>query len=106
MNGNKKIGNFPNPAAPSMEKMSKAYGIKYAKAILSQWGGTDSNTGLYQTRKKEFENNRDYAQGTQSTEIYKQILNTLDPNNSDGTLLNLDWSPVPIVPKFCKDSSQ
>jgi hypothetical protein len=102
MNGNKKIGNFPNPAAPSMEKMSKAYGIKYAKAILSQWGGTDSNTGLYQTRKKEFENNRDYAQGTQSTEIYKQILNTLDPNNSDGTLLNLDWSPVPIVPKFVK----
>ena len=32
----------------------------------------------------------------------KQILNSLDPNSGDGTLLNLDWSPVPIIPKFVK----
>ena len=53
-------------------------------------------------RLKDFEKNRDYANGTQDTAIYKQILNSLDPNNGDGTLLNLDWSPVPIVPKFVK----
>lgn len=51
---------------------------------------------------KDFETNRDYANGTQDTSIYKQILNSLDPNTGDGTLLNLDWSPVPIVPKFVK----
>ena len=50
----------------------------------------------------DFEKNRDYANGTQDNSVYKQILNALDPNNGDGTLLNLDWSPVPIVPKFVK----
>jgi len=50
----------------------------------------------------DFEKNRDYANGTQDSSVYKQILNALDPNNGDGTLLNLDWSPVPIVPKFVK----
>jgi hypothetical protein len=36
------------------------------------------------------------------TSIYKQILTSLDPNNGDGSLLSLDWTPVPIVPKFVK----
>ena len=99
---NKFVGSFPNPAAPSIEKLSKTYGKKYAKAILAQWGGTDNNTGLYAKRMKEFETSRDYAQGTQNTQIYKQILSSLDPTSGAGTLLNIDWSPVPIVPKFVK----
>lgn len=102
MNDKNRFGNFPDPSAPSHEKNSKAYGKKYARAILEQWGGTESASSLFQRRQKEFENNRDYAQGTQSTRIYKQILNSLDPTNGDGTLMNLDWTPVPIVPKFVK----
>lgn len=102
MNDKGKYGNFPDPSAHSVEKMSKAYGLKYAKAIMGQWGGTVATNSLYQRRFKEFENNRDYANGTQNTQIYKQILNSLDPSNGDGTLLNLDWTPVPIVPKFVK----
>ena len=99
---NKNYGNFPDPTAKAAEKMSKGYGAAYAKAIMGQWGGTESTTSLYQKRLKEFERARDYAQGTQSTQIYKQILNSLDPNGGQGTLLNLDWTPVPIVPKFVK----
>lgn len=57
---------------------------------------------LYGRRMKEFNTNRDYANGTQDTSKYKQVLNSLDPNNGDGTLLNIDWSPVPIIPKFVK----
>lgn len=102
MNDKNRFGNFPDPSAPSYEKMSKAYGKKYARAILEQWGGTEATNSLYQKRLKEFENNRDYAQGTQSTQIYKQILNSLEPTAGDGTLLNLDWTPVPIIPKFVK----
>ncbi len=102
MNDKNRFGNFPDPSAPSYEKSSKAYGKKYARAILEQWGGTEATNSLYQKRLKEFENNRDYAQGTQSTQIYKQILNSLEPTGGDGTLLNLDWTPVPIVPKFVK----
>lgn len=63
----------------------------------AQWEGS-----LYSKRWKEFEISRDYANGTQDTSIYKQILTSLDPNNGDGSLVNLDWTPVPIIPKFVK----
>ena len=97
-----KYGNFPDPFSPHKQKTSKAYGLKYAKAIEKQWGNADDERSLFRRRMKDFETNRDYANGTQDTSIYKQILNSLDPNSGDGTLLNLDWSPVPIVPKFVK----
>ena len=97
-----KFGNFPDPFAPHQQKSSKSYGLKYAKAIEKQWGHSDDERSLFRRRLKDFETNRDYANGTQDTSIYKQILNSLDPNNGDGTLLNLDWSPVPVVPKFVK----
>lgn len=97
-----KYGNFPDPFAHYSKKTSKSYGIKYAQAIEKQWGQSDDERSLFRRRLKDFETNRDYANGTQDTSIYKQILNSLDPNSGDGTLLNLDWSPVPIVPKFVK----
>jgi hypothetical protein len=77
-------------------------GLQYAKAIYSQWGGVDIDGSLYSKRWREFEVSRDYANGTQDTSIYKQILSSLDPNNGDGSMLSLDWTPVPIVPKFVK----
>ena len=99
---NERYGNFPDPLASPEIKASNSYGLKYAKAIEGQWGSSDDEGSLYYRRKKEFETNRDYANGTQDTSRYKQILNSLDPNNGDGSLLNLDWSPVPIIPKFVK----
>jgi len=99
---NNKYGNFPDPFAAPEEKAGKAYGLKFAKSIESQWGHGEDQTSLFRRRMHDFEKNRDYANGTQDTSVYKQILNSLDPNNGDGSLLNLDWSPVPIVPKFVK----
>ena len=101
-NNQGKYGNFPDPFAKYAVKTTKSYGLKYAKAIEKQWGHSDDERSLFRRRMKDFETNRDYANGTQDTSIYKQILNSLDPNSGDGTLLNLDWSPVPIVPKFVK----
>tara|TARA_R110000796_G_scaffold23944_3_gene68508 strand:+ start:2094 stop:4544 length:2451 start_codon:yes stop_codon:yes gene_type:complete len=95
-------GNFPDPFASPLEKTSNEYGQKYAQAIHGQWGSGEDSSSLLNRRMHEFEKNRDYANGTQDTSIYKSILNSLDPNNGDGTLLNLDWAPVPIVPKFVK----
>jgi hypothetical protein len=97
-----KKGSFPNPLAKHAEKEQKAYGLEYAKAMMMQWGGLDTEGSLYQKRYKEFEQSRMYANGTQDTRIYKQILNSLDPGNDDGSLLAIDWTPVPIVPKFVK----
>lgn len=100
---NKKTSSsFPDPLASPEVKGANEYGLQYAKAIQSQWGRSDDKSSMYRKRFDDFEKNRDYANGTQSTAIYKQILNSLDPNNGDGTLMNLDWSPVPIVPKFVK----
>ena len=93
---------FPDPLASYEKKVSKAYGLKYAKAIFSEWGSLDSETSLYRRRFREFETSRDYANGTQDTTKYMDILSSLNPNNGDGSLLNIDWSPVPIIPKFVK----
>jgi len=93
---------FPDPLAEQPQKLTKQYGLQYAKAIYSQWGGVEIDGSLYAKRWREFEISRDYANGTQDTSIYKQILTSLDPNNGDGALLSLDWTPVPIVPKFVK----
>lgn len=95
-------GNFPNPLASTEVKQTKEYGLKYAKAIESQWGRTDDVQSAFARRYGEFERNRDYANGTQDVTVYKQILTSLDPNNGDGSLINIDWSPVPIVPKFVR----
>ncbi len=93
---------FPDPLATPEEKSSKKYGIQYAKAIDSQWGRMTDSGSLVGKRNRIFERSRDYATGTQDTNIYKQLLNSLDPSNGDGSLMNLDYTPVPILPKFVR----
>lgn len=93
---------FPNPMASAEEKSSMGYGKKYAKAIENQWGSVDDGNSLFKRRYDTFKKNRKYANGTQDTVIYKKLLTSLDPNGSDGTLLNLDFTPVPILPKFSR----
>lgn len=99
---NKNSSNFPNPLAPTEEKEGVKYGLSYAKAIYQQWGKIDYQNSVYGTRKKTFEKNRRYANGTQDTTIYRSLLTSLDPNNGDGSMLNLDFTPVPILPKFVR----
>jgi len=94
--------NFPDPLVSQQEKISPAYGMQYAKAIERQWGSLDDNSSILRERNKSFDRNREYANGTQDTAIYKQILTNLDPNNADGSLVNIDYTPVPILPKFAK----
>ena len=93
------LGGFPDPMASQEEKLSKEYGLKYAKAIEGQWGSTFDSNSTFGNRKNMFIRNRDYANGTQDTTIYKQLLNQNDPNNGDGSLMNLDFTPVPVLPK-------
>lgn len=97
-----KSSSFPDPLASSEEKQSNSYGLKYAKSIYYQWGKIDQDGSGYKNRKKTFEKNRRYANGTQDTSIYRSLLTSLDPNNGDGSMLNLDFTPVPILPKFVR----
>ena len=70
----KSYSQFPDPMAPASVKASESYGIAYAKSIESQWGGLDDFSHGFGKRLVEFNRNRDYANGTQDTSIYKQIL--------------------------------
>jgi hypothetical protein len=101
-NNQKSKQGFPNPLEPTEVKESKEYGIQYAKAIESQWGKTTDDNSLVGKRNRVFEKDRDYATGVQDTSIYKQLLNSLQPNKGDGSLLNMDYTPVPILPKFVR----
>lgn len=101
-NNSKNKGGFPDPLAPKKEKESKEYGLMYAKAIQSQWASGSEGSSLLKKRRDTFIKNRAYARGTQDTSIYRSLLTSLDPNNGDGSFLNLDFTPVPILPKFVR----
>jgi hypothetical protein len=101
-NNTKRSNGFPDPLSPPIEKEKKEYGIQYAKAIEAQWGKVNESNSLISKRNAIFEKCRKYAKGIQDTSIYKQLLHTLNPNDGDGTLLNIDYTPVPILPKFVR----
>ncbi len=79
-NNQKSKQGFPDPLEPTEVKEGKEYGIQYAKAIESQWGNTTDASSLVGKRNRVFEKDRDYATGVQDTSIYKQLLNSLQPN--------------------------
>ena len=85
---------FPSQAVSDLEKLSQEYGEKVAKAIRHEWfsGSTNKFNGNF----NEFRNLRLYARGEQSVQKYKNELSI----NGDLSYLNLDWKPVPIIPKF------
>ena len=87
--------NFPSQAVPDLEKMSSEYGLKVARAIEQEWF-KDSHSNRYKATQQKFHNLRLYARGEQSVQKYKDELSI----NGDLSYLNLDWKPVPIIPKF------
>ena len=87
---------FPSQVASDLEKMSEDYGLKVAKAIEGEWFKRDSGTNRFYGNQTEFHKLRLYARGEQSIQKYKDELSI----NGDLSYLNLDWKPVPIIPKF------
>ena len=87
---------FPSQVAPDIEKVSKEYGLKVAKAIESEWFVRDGVTYRFANNQDSFHKLRMYARGEQSVQKYKDELSI----NGDMSYLNLDWKPVPIIPKF------
>jgi hypothetical protein len=89
-------GIFPSQAVPDVEKSSYGYGMQVAKAIESEWFKKDSGSTRYFANRDNFHRLRLYARGEQSIQKYKDELSI----NGDLSYLNLDWKPVPIIPKF------
>ena len=87
---------FPSQVVSDAEKLSYDYGLKVAKAIETEWFYNDYNQTRYTTNKNNYHNLRLYARGEQSIKKYKDEISI----NGDLSYLNLDWTPVPIIPKF------
>jgi len=87
---------FPSQTVSDAEKLSYDYGLKVAKAIETEWFNNDRSINKYRSNQNNFHNLRLYARGEQSIQKYKDELSI----NGDLSYLNLDWKPVPIIPKF------
>ena len=87
---------FPSQVVSDAEKLSYDYGLKVAKAIEHEWFNKDQGINRYHKHYNDFHRLRLYAEGNQSIQKYKDELSI----NGDLSYLNLDWTPVPIIPKF------
>jgi hypothetical protein len=87
---------FPNQMASDEEKSTVEYGLKVAKSIEGEWFKRKANTCRFYDQWGEFHRLRLYARGEQPVQKYKDELAV----NGDMSMLNLDWTPIPIIPKF------
>jgi hypothetical protein len=87
---------FPTQLASDSEKASSQFGLQVGQAIQYEWFRKDGTSCRYYSQWAEFNKLRLYARGEQSVAKYKNEL-AID---GDLSYLNLDWTPVPIIPKF------
>jgi len=85
---------FPSESASPEVKKSYSYILQYGNAMYDRWKYAD---GGYSMDNKRILLNRKYAEGLQSVDKYK---NRMGIEDGDTAYLNLDWSVVPIIPKY------
>jgi len=88
--------NFPSQMATDAEKASDSFGLQVGQAIQYEWFRKDGNSCRYYSQWRDFHRLRLYARGEQSVAKYKNEL-AID---GDLSYLNIDWTPIPIIPKF------
>lgn len=87
---------FPSQFVSDSEKATPEFGLQVGQAIQYEWFRKDGSQCRYYNQWGEFNRLRLYARGEQSVQKYKNEL-AID---GDLSYLNLDWTPVPILPKF------
>lgn len=87
---------FPSQLVSDAEKATVEFGLQVGQAIQYEWFRKDGNQCRYYSQWRDFHRLRLYARGEQSVQKYKNEL-AID---GDLSYLNLDWTPVPILPKF------
>ena len=90
------VTQFPSQSVSDSVKASEDYGMEVALGIQNEWFRKNSGTGRYIQNQRDFHKLRLYARGEQSVQKYKDEFSV----NGDLSYLNLDWKPVPIIPKF------
>ena len=89
---------FPDQVVSDEVKASLEYGRDVGRAIENDWfsGNRAGVTNRYNFNFNNFRTLRLYARGEQPIQKYKDELSI----NGDLSYLNLDWKPIPIIPKF------
>ena len=87
---------FPSQFVSDAEKASEEFGLQIGQAIQYEWFKRDGKGCRYYGQWRDFHRLRLYARGEQSVAKYKNELAV----DGDLSYLNLDWTPVPIIPKF------
>jgi len=87
---------FPSQFVSDSEKATDEFGLQIGQAIQYEWFRKDSSGCRYYSQWRDFNRLRLYARGEQSVAKYKNELAV----DGDLSYLNLDWTPVPILPKF------
>jgi hypothetical protein len=87
---------FPTQFVSDSVKESKEFGLQVGQAIQYEWFRKDGTQCRYYNQWRDMNRLRLYARGEQPIAKYKNEL-AID---GDLSYLNLDWTPVPILPKF------
>ena len=87
---------FPNQFVSDAEKATDQYGLQIGQAIQYEWFRKDGSQCRFYNQFANFNRLRLYARGEQSIAKYKNEIAV----DGDLSYLNLDWTPVPILPKF------
>ena len=87
---------FPSQLATDEEKASWEYGLRIGQSISYEWFAKTGNGCRYYSQWIDFHRTRLYARGEQPIGKYKNQFEV----NGDMSHINLDWTPVPIIPKF------
>jgi len=87
---------FPDQFVSDKEKKTYEFGLQVGQAIQYEWFRKDGYNCRFYNQWAEFHRLRLYARGEQSIAKYKDELSV----DGDLSYLNLDWTPVPIIPKF------
>ena len=87
---------FPSQFVSDSEKATDEFGLQIGQAIQYEWFKKDGSGCRYFSQWRDFNRLRLYARGEQGTGKYKNELAV----DGDLSYLNLDWTPVPVLPKF------
>ena len=87
---------FPSQFVSDSEKKKVEFGLQVGQAIQYEWFKKDGTQCRFYDQWRTFHRLRLYARGEQPVGKYKNEL-AID---GDLTYLNLDWTPVPVLPKF------
>ena len=87
---------FPSQFVSDSEKKSYEFGLQIGQAIQYEWFRKDGGQSRFYNQWADFHRLRLYARGEQNIQKYKNEL-AID---GDLSYLNLDWTPIPIIPKF------